>query len=214
MADLLLLRPDYDLVTQTLHRWADDVVNAVGASGSHKCKDLSGSLAARVNTGAYLRQPTDCLVFYGHGDDQRLFAQDGSQGSPAAVDRANDYLLGEKLVYVVACDSAITLGPHAILQGARVYIGYNDLFGIVWGGPEVYFQDAANAGILFLVAPPPGANPTCDAAVNYAKTAYDRGIYYYSRGGGVGHSNYALAAAWLRWNRDSLVLLGDPSATL
>jgi len=214
MARFLLVRPSYDLVTSTLHSWADDLLTSVRGSGHHSCTDLSGASATRSNTEAQLHSGIDCFVFYGHGDYESLFAQDGSKGSPACVDRVNDSLLSGKLVYVVACDSAATLGPHALGKGAEVYIGYNDLFGIVWGGPEVWFRRASNSGILFLVAAPSGATPSCDAAVNYMRSVYDFAIHYYSRGGGVGHYNYALAAAWLRWNRDSLVLLGNPGATL
>lgn len=131
------------------------------------------------------------------------------------VDRTNDHLLADKLVYVVACDSATTLGPDASRNGARTFMGYDDLVGIVLGGPELWFRRGANAAINFLLAPPADvAAPSCDLALDYARTAYGAGVHYYSRGGGVGHYNDALAAAWLRWNRDSLVLLGDRSAGL
>lgn len=215
MAYLLLVRPFYDGVTQALHTWANIVVQTVLSSGAHTCTDLSKGMATRANTETYLQQGTNCLAFYGHGGADRLFAQDGRQGTPAAVDTRNHSLLKDKVICAVACDSARTLGPEAVTQQrARAYIGYNDLLGIVWGGPELWFQHAANAAILFLLTWTPGPRATCSAAVSFATLAYDSGIQYYSRGAGVGHLNYALAAAWLRWNRDSLKLLGDPDATL
>lgn len=215
MANLLLVRPSYDSTTATLHQWGDDVRQAVQSSGSHQCRDLSRSLATRTETDTNLLQPTDCLVFYGHGDSEHLFAQNGAHRSPAAVDRSNCHLLRDKVVYAVACDSVLTLGVEAVNNhGARAYVGYDDIFGVVLGGPELLFRRAANAAILFLLAGTPGSKRPCDAAVSFAKTEYDSGIRYYSRGAGVGHTNYALAAAWLRWNRDSLRLLGDPNATL
>lgn len=100
--------------------------------------------------------------------------------------------------------------PDAIRNGAQAYMGYNDVFGIVWGGPDLWFQRGANAAINFLLAPPPNVvDPSCDLALGHARNVYSAGVHYYSRGGGVGHENDLLAAAWLRWNRDSLVLLGD-----
>lgn len=210
MADVLFIRPSYDTITSTLHQWADDVVSALQGSGAHNCRELSGARATRVNTDTQLQQPTDCVVFYGHGDNGHLFSQHG----PAALDQANDHRLARKLVYVVACDSAQSLGQDAVSKGAKAYIGYNDLFGIVWGGPETWFRRAANACILWMIAPPPNVVPSCAAAVNFAKSTYDHAIHYYSRGGGVGHYNHALAAAWLRWNRDSLVRIGDGNALL
>ena len=141
-----------------------------------------------------LHQPTDCVAFYGHGDRDNLLAQPDPSGV-TLVDAANASLLVGKLIYVVACDSGASLGPWIVSQGAEAYLGYDDLLGIVWGGPEVWFRDGANSALMYLIAPQIGGAATCDAAVQEARRVYTAGIEFYIRGAGQGHPNYALAAA-------------------
>lgn len=214
MADLVFVRTSHDRVTATLSEWAGEVLTAISEHGDHRCQDLTSAQASRANLEAALRGRVDCVVFYGHGEADRLLAQEGAAGDPAVLDMDNADALNGHLVYVVACSSAHGLGPSAVRHGARAYFGYDDDFAVVWEGPEVWFKRAANAGLLALLGGPDSAPAPCGEALLIARDTYDDAIRYFARGAGVDDYNRPLALVWLRWNSDCLTLLGDPSATL
>jgi Peptidase family C25 len=186
-------------------------VSSTSEATARGLSGLFGQFLRFVLGSELLQQTTDCVVFYGHGVDDALIEQGGES---AAVDTTNDHLLRGTLVYAVACDAGRTLGSSAVNKGATAFVAYNDLFGTVKGRLLSFFRYAANAAILALLDQRQPPNHSCSSAMALAKREYDNAIDFWARGAGAGTHNSALAAAWLRWNRDSLILIGDPNATI
>jgi hypothetical protein len=213
VAKLLLVRPSYDHTTSALHSWADEVLTEIQSSHTHAYRELSGPAAVRTNVEAELQQSTDCFVFYGHGAPDYLESHGGVSTNPAVLDTTNSDLLNRMIVYAVACDSARDLGPDAVNQGSTIYIGYRRSFRFITGtGREDWFKHAANAVILYLLTP--SSDPSCGAAVAYARKEYDRAYAHFKQGGGARDPNRVLAFSYLRWDRDSLVMIGNRKASL
>ncbi|MCK5281778.1 MAG: hypothetical protein KAK00_00040 [Nanoarchaeota archaeon] len=80
---------------------------------------VENTLSANVKTLAF---------FNGHGDDETVF---GHNDQPI-LDKDNINLTKDKIIYALACNSLVKLGPLAIKNGAKTYIGYNDEF--MWVG--------------------------------------------------------------------------------
>src|SRR5207302_857176 len=155
-----------------LANWADEVIRALWTSGMHTYEDLQASRATRVLTEREIQSSMDFLVYFGHGDTDKLYAHGTlAANKPAAVDTSNAHLLTDKLTVAVACHSADTLGKDAVnTHSAKTYIGYDDKLFIVFGGAEYWFQKAANVGIVQLVL---SNKFNCGDAIDRMKKEYD-----------------------------------------
>lgn len=202
-------------------------------SRSLTVQDVSGTGATRSNVAAALKSSAECLIYYGHAELDYLPAQDDI--APPVIDTSNDHLLTGMIVCAVACSSANVLGPHAVKKGVRTYIGYTEIWSVVTGGPEYWFEMANNVIVFHLLHPHlhlartalpfsyyyldpyqlawPSVT-TCGEALMRAMDLYSQAITYYKHGPGRDHPRGFLAAAHLTWARDHLILHGDPSAML
>ena len=212
MVDVVVVRPAYDETTNLLHDWGGRLCATVQASGYHNVRDMPYLWATRAQVQKELKGSPECLVFYGHGERDHLIAQNNSVNSPIIdTSFASLSLLKNRIVYAVACHSAAVLGLSAVAAGTRTYIGYDDSFNVVTGGPEYWFEQATNVLLEYLLS---STTPTCADALAEAQAVYERAIFYYQNGPGHTHPLAFLAAAQLLWARDHLVLHGDPDAIL
>lgn len=126
----------------------------------------------------------------------------------SAISAMNSDLLSKKIVYVVACHSAKSLGPYSAVQNkhAKCYIGYRDKITVgVDDGLVLGFRHSANAGLEILSR----ENGTCEAAWAAIRNQYDHWIEHWAK------RNSMLNALALMNNLDALSEpLGDANASL
>lgn len=122
---LLITRPRYELVTHYLYSWSEVIVEE-GNKRLGGVIDLAKKKASRKLVESYLdKQKPEIVIFNGHGDsvsvtghDEEVLIESGKNSS----------LLKDKVVYMRSCDSGKVLGPQAVKEGAKAFIGYTELF--------------------------------------------------------------------------------------
>ena len=111
--------------------------------------DYPGDEATRANVEDMLHvKPEAHLLFYDHGDEKGLVAQDGGY----IIDSDNVELLKGRIVYTLACLWGQDGGWEAYRKGARAVHCYTEIVGFMTGALEE-FQEAFNYGfgLLFTV---------------------------------------------------------------
>ena len=88
--------------------------------------NLEGKNANKQNVESYLKkQNPRLLLFHGHGDNKTIF---GFKDEVLIEMNNNDFLLKDKIVYSLTCDSAKELGVNAVKNGIEAFIGYKAPF--------------------------------------------------------------------------------------
>ncbi len=122
---LLITRPRYEKVTHYLYYWSDVIV-AAAKKRVGGVIDLKKKKASKKLVESYLaKQNPDTVIFNGHGNDVSITGHDEEVLIEAGK---NSNLLKDKVVYMRSCDSGKVLGPQAIKEGVKAFIGYTELF--------------------------------------------------------------------------------------
>lgn len=124
---LLITRPRYELVTHYFYHWSEEIVREAKKRMSG-VTDLEKEKASRKLVESYLnKQNPELVIFNGHGNDTCIAGQDNEVLIESGK---NSHLLKDKVVYMRSCDSGKTLGPQAIKEGCKAFLGYAELFRI------------------------------------------------------------------------------------
>jgi len=108
--------------------------------------DYAGDDATRVDVEDMLRKrPLAHFVFYDHGDEKGLVAQDGGY----IIDSDNVALLKDRIVYTLACLYGKDGGWEAHRIGARAVHCYVEVVGFMTGALKE-FQESFNYGFKLL----------------------------------------------------------------
>ncbi len=122
---LLITRPRYEFVTHYFYHWSEEIVKEAKRRIG-KVIDLEKDKANRKLVESYLdKQNPEIAIFNGHGNDVCITGHDEE---PLIVSGENSGLLKDKVVYMRTCNSGKTLGPQAIKEGCKAFIGYSELF--------------------------------------------------------------------------------------
>ncbi|MDE2232839.1 MAG: hypothetical protein KGJ90_01790 [Patescibacteria group bacterium] len=88
--------------------------------------DLEKGKASRTRVESYLeKQKPELVIMNGHGSEDCITGQDEEVLIQAGE---NSDLLKDKVVYMRSCDSGKVLGPQAVREGCKAFIGYSELF--------------------------------------------------------------------------------------
>jgi len=138
---VLFIAPEFDTATHYSKEWCDLLVSSTSKFVQHGY--LEGTGATRENVERMLTQgPSyEAVVFYNHGDENGLVAQDGEG---YVLDEKNIDLVKGKFIYTLACLAGRKYGVKAWQQGCK-FIGYDDVFGFTEDEPEL-FGEAAGFG--------------------------------------------------------------------
>lgn len=210
----LITRPLHDKETAYLYSFSKAIVRIAKEDKKIHLAELSGKEANRGDVEVALSTSDPTLAFFnGHGDDETIF---GHKDKPV-LDKDNIDLTKDKIVYALACNSLIKLGPLAIGTGAKAYIGYNDEF--MWVGdpsksavPEkdknsAPFRRVCHHLIHNLIQGRPVGE-----VIEKTKMEYKKLIKHY----GTSEDNFGDAPSIglaLSWDLLSLDMVGDPGAT-
>ena len=126
---LVMIRPDYELVTRYGSSWQTQIVSATGGSGL-SVTDLYGNNATRANFEQAIATNDPILVnIMGHGNNDLIVCQDGETLLQSGV---NDDILAGRVVYDLSCQSGGGLGASAFSRGAVAFLGYTEDFWICY----------------------------------------------------------------------------------
>ncbi len=192
--------------TRVSYDWAESAKKYM-ASKDFEVEDFARDNAVRNSIETALKNGAlGLFLFYGHGEPDKML----SQAVIPVIDLDNVHLLQNKIVYVVACWTAKTLGK-ASEKYVRVYLGYKDEV-VVWFDPPYkdHLEKCVNMGIRSMME---DADRTIGQARRRIIDEYDHWIDYYTIGDGATDSMSISFAADLRHNRDALSeIIGDASA--
>jgi hypothetical protein len=132
MVTILITRPQYELTTHYLFSWSKKIIEFAQSRGD-KILDLKGKRVTRENFEVMLRKMSPQLVLLnGHGNDNVVCGQDDEE---ILIANDNEVLLGEKIIYALACRTSNILGKKSVDNGATCYIGYQEDF-LFWTHPN------------------------------------------------------------------------------
>ena len=144
---IVLVRPSYDYVTQTMNAWAKTV--RVGIFTAH---DLDGFSATEKKLRECLQNSPDAelIAFYGHGSQESLIVRNSAKVEMPLIHVSGPGVLPNELhkrnLYAVACLAGAKLGPALASANCR-FVGYLKNFMVV---PhfEREFGTVVNRGLL------------------------------------------------------------------
>jgi hypothetical protein len=183
---MLIAAPRFDEATQYAYKWALQLAQELGGEQTR----LLEKDATRENFEGEIGRHM-LFIFYDHGEEDRLIAQDGKE---SMLDLDNVDLVAKKECYVMACLSAKKLGVEAYKRGA-VYWGYVAVFGFTTE-EEGLFCEAANYGLIVKVKEGLSWKQALQRAKQKFTELMDR-------------ARDAWTKIWLRYDRDNLVCYSE-----
>lgn len=125
MKSLLLTRPRYELTTHYLYYYSKVVIN-FAKTKNFTVYDLKDKRANKQELTNFLTKKSPEIVFLnGHGLDDRICGQNDEVLLQIGN---NEELLKSKVVYALSCQTGKKLGPKAVAEGTKAYLGYDEDF--------------------------------------------------------------------------------------
>jgi len=185
---ILGIAPRFDEATEHSFDWFLDLVDELR---KYRWYLLLGEEATRENVERALRNlEIDIVVFYDHGDERGLVAQDGKG---YCLDKKNLNLVAGKVIYTLACLSGKDYGAEAHNKWDCVFWGYDDEFAFNTGEDEHLFKECANYGLIYKLK---NSNSTWNEAYEKTREKFNEAIR---------KAKSLWSKMLLRHDRDSLV---------
>lgn len=209
----LITRPRHDKRTFYIHSFSKGIVAIAKDNGNIHMTELEGPKATRKKFESYTEKNKPSLIFLnGHGDEISVL---GHENKPI-LDQKNIKIVKGKIVYALACESLVKLGPLAVEKGAKAYIGYNDEFQWVvdlsrTSSPDKDKNAAPFRKACFVLGKNLLEGIPVGKCIERTKHEYKRLIRTY----GTSEDNYGdspLIGLALSWNLMFLGMTGDPEA--
>ena len=211
----LITRPRHDKETSYLHSFSKAIVGIVRENKNIHLTELEGEKANRENFELAMHSSHSTLAYLnGHGDEKTVF---GHNDAPI-LDDDNIKLAREKIICALACSSLVKLGPLAIEEGAKAYLGYRDEFMLV-GDPSksavpdkdknaAPFRKVCHMLINSLVSGEPAGE-----AIKKTKAEYKRLIRSYGTSEDDPFGDAPAIGLALSWDLLGLDMVGDQNTT-
>jgi len=164
---LLLTRPNYDIATNYLYFWSDDIIKY---TYGFKILDLRGNKANYNDFTSYMnKHKPSVVVFNGHGSDKTILGQNGEVLIKSDV---NDDLLRGKIIYARCCEAGKFLGPNCVRKGAKAFVGYKKNYYLAYSDSHISRPLQDPVAKLFLE--PSNLVPKSILKGNTVKLAYEK----------------------------------------
>jgi len=153
------------------------------------------------------------VVLNGHGSETELAGQDNGP----LLDLTNAHALKGTVTYARSCNSAHTLGPATVVQGAKAYIGYLQPFYMGYNRDKVIHPLEDEVAALFLepsnhvVTSLLKGHPAGDASAR-SKTLSMKTIQRLTSSDALPEDHLYAKLMW--FNMINQICHGDPSATV
>ena len=184
---ILGIAPKFDDPTTHSFDWFLDLVDQLREERWYL---LLGEEATRENVEKALKKlPIDITVFYDHGDEYGLIAQDGHE---YCLDKSNLHLVAGKVIYTLACLAGKDYGIEAFNKYDCIFWGYEKEFGFTIGDDEELFKECANFGLIYKLK-----------NKSSWKEAYEKTREKFNEA--IKKAKSIWSKMWLRHDRDALV---------
>lgn len=118
---LLITRPNYEITTRYLYVWNKKVIKEAVNRGINVL-DLKKEKAVKDEFMGRMRKINPALILLnGHGGSDCVA---GHNGEVIVKAGDNEEILEGKIVYALACKSALFLGPKSVEAGTTAFVGY------------------------------------------------------------------------------------------
>jgi hypothetical protein len=185
------IEANFEVVTQTAYKFRQKNVYPYIAARGLQVNPFVGPMARRVYISpAVIQHGVVYITGVGHGSYDTFT---GAQYDP--IFHVGNYSPAEasgKIVHLLSCETAMTLGPDFVKNGCLAFLGYDENFTYDPKKADIFF--ACDAEIDFALAD--GA--TADQAYTRAVTAFDNQAANARTGGKIYTANL------LEYNRDHL----------
>jgi len=180
---VLAVAPRFDEATEYSLKWIKRLLDELGCEYEALFEDDATREKFEEAVGRH-----ELVVFYDHGDRKGLYAQGGLT---YVIDKKNDHLLKDKIIYTMACLWCSDGGIDAWRKGAKVVWGYVKEFAFTSNEDEL-FMECANYGLIVKYK----ENITWEEA-------YERTIEKFNEA--IAKAKDGWTKVWLRYDRDALV---------
>lgn len=124
MKKALFVRTKYDVSTQYLYHWSQELIEEASKKG-FEVAEIKDSRATPENIQSYLKKvKPDFVCLNGHGSKEVFYGQQNEE----AITLSSANLLANTITFARACDCAAKLGQEAVSKGCNAFIGYNKPF--------------------------------------------------------------------------------------
>lgn len=211
---VVVTRPNHDVTTRYLSTWAEAIL-AIGREKGYRVIDLKANRARAAEVESVVEKTKPALIWFnGHGSANQVAGQDNEV--LVQTDDKAAFLEGT-MVYALACQSAKELGPQAVEQGARAYLGYDEDFIFVTTTTQQGHPQQDTTARLFLE--PSNHVPLALLKGNTAATAQDRAKGAFRKNirallTSITDPETSSVLRYLVWDMQHLVVCGDPAAAI
>ena len=201
---VLISSPEVDELTRYLSVWTKDTIQ--NNKLNHKYFALYGKKPTRKKVEGILKKKSINLVLLnGHGADDKI----AGAKNEIILDTNNAEALDGAVVHALSCNTAASLGPYAVQQGAKAYIGYDQPFIASIQKGKISNPKHDDTAALFLdaafTAPKTLLNgKTPKQAIDATKKAYNNSIAK-ALNSDIQSDNDQFIG-WLLWDRNHLTL--------
>jgi hypothetical protein len=155
MAQGVVVATRYDRATRVTYQWANDLVRDLQQLGHAPVfMPVSTISSAAFSQAISTYSPSDFVIFYGHGEADRLIGQPSwlSVGSgPTLVDETTVNVFRGLSVYTVCCYALCALGSaYAFAYPQGAFISYESRFGFSPPNERFFKPIVNNAAIDFV----------------------------------------------------------------
>jgi hypothetical protein len=202
VSNLTFVRPEADNVESGLSAWAQLLLTSIAGKTGLTVVDLRGPQVTR-HTVTNAMSGQHLMIFFLHGTRNAL-------GDPAAyVDSGNVGGLTGAVVMAFACLAGDQLGPDAVAQGARAFLGFDDILTNYHSQPALFGHHVETSVQPFILA-----GQSIDTVRSALEKSFQQIEQHYRTGQGQNHVNADVIwmAAHINWR--GLVLHGDPHAKI
>jgi len=201
---ICFVRSAYDLPTTYANAWLAQVITYAKTKGYYVI-DLENPTKEEFEETIQSQQPL-LVIGSGHGESD-VFA--GKEREIILKKCTNDHLLATKICYLIACNTALELGPSAVNKGALAYIGWQEDFVFAINAQYIerptedpyayaFFDTANKIGYALL------EGKTVKESYELAIQNFNKWIKYWR---GVGDPMAQQIITWLYWDRDNLIAI-------
>ena len=212
---ILTTRPNHDIATSYLYDFSKNIIEIVKAASDFHITNLDGNKATRVLFEKLIDSENPGLIFLnGHGTRKHVCGHENE----VILDNENVKLAKDKIVYALSCDSLEGLGPIAIKNGTKAYIGYEGKFMFVKDPSRSTTPSKDSNALPFKRACCTLINSlifgrTISTAIEETKKEYLSSIKSYGTSKDDPYGDTPIIRFALAWNYEFLNFQGNPSAT-
>ena len=124
--NVLLTSPEVDKITRYLRAWSKNMIKECRQKHYYHILDKAKATRKHIS-GILAKKPIDIVLLNGHGANDKI----AGHNNEIIIDQNNVELLQGKQIHALSCSTAKALGPMALANGAKSYIGYDEQFVLV-----------------------------------------------------------------------------------